>query len=25
MTTNVCWLRNLYFTKLREPRVGCAD
>ncbi len=25
MTTNVCQLRNLDFTKLREPRIGYAD
>jgi hypothetical protein len=25
MTTNVCWLRDLDFTKLREPRIGYAD
>jgi hypothetical protein len=25
MTTNVCQLRNLYFSKLREPRFGYAD
>jgi hypothetical protein len=25
MTTNVCWLRNLDFSKLRVPRIGYAD
>jgi hypothetical protein len=25
MTTNVCRIRNLDFTKLREPRIGYAD